>query len=165
MKKRQIHGGELFGIILLLCIAAEFINGLWVKSDNLRIHLLWSNEWISRLSICTGAVVLVIGCVAGYISHEAFNKAVSTNGDVRYVLKGGLFKLVRHPFYFSLILITSSLFLFLRSYILLAGLVIVTIILARDARKEEKHLLEIFGDEYLSYQQRTGMFLPKVFRR
>jgi len=39
---------------------------------------------------------------------------------------------------------------------MLAGLVIAIGILLNETRKEKKQRLEIFGDEYAAYQQKTG---------
>jgi protein-S-isoprenylcysteine O-methyltransferase Ste14 len=162
MNKRRLDAGELFGIILLLSIAIDLIACLWFKSDLLRINFLWSGGWISILLITIGAIMFVLGCIGGYISHEAFNTAVAPAGDIHHILDTGLFKLVRHPFYVSLILITLSFVLMLRSYMLLAGLVVIIVILVGDARKEEIKMLEKFGDEYKRYQQEIGMFFPRV---
>jgi hypothetical protein len=60
----------------------DLIVGLWVKSDMLRIPFLWVDGWIPVVSIAVGIVVLIVDCVAGYVSHEAFNQAVAPNGEM-----------------------------------------------------------------------------------
>jgi protein-S-isoprenylcysteine O-methyltransferase Ste14 len=101
----------------------------------------------------------------GYVSHEVFKQAVAESGEVKGIIKDGLFKLVRHPFYLSLILITLSLVLLFDSYVLLVGSAVVAVILVSEARKEERLLAEEFGEEYFSYQRETGMFFPKIVGR
>ncbi|HEY59816.1 MAG TPA: isoprenylcysteine carboxylmethyltransferase family protein [Anaerolineae bacterium] len=164
MNKRHIHGGKFFVIILFLCSALSFVFIIWIKANNLYIDILESNKWISIASTVTGSFLLIFGCILGYASHEVFNKTIAMNGKINHVMKSGLYKWVRHPFYLSLILITGSMILILKSYILLAGWIIITGILVSEARKEEKKLLSTFGAEYLNYQQKTGQFLPKFFK-
>jgi protein-S-isoprenylcysteine O-methyltransferase Ste14 len=164
MSKDKLHGGELFGIILFLSIGIDLVVGLWIRSDVLRISFLWMNVWASHVAVFVGIPVCITGCILGYITHKLFNQAVSSGGSVKYILTEGPYRHIRHPFYLSLIMISFSFFLILRSYILIVGLAIVTATLASDAREEEILLLETFKDEYLSYQRRTGIFFPKIFR-
>jgi protein-S-isoprenylcysteine O-methyltransferase Ste14 len=165
LKKSTIHEGALFGVILLVCIAVDLIVGLCLKSDILRISFLHEHPRIAGVSISVGVAMLVVGSIAGYASHEAFNRAAGPNGRVKYILKDGLFKYVRHPFYSSLVVITLSFVLTLRSYLPLIGCAALTALLAVEARKEEVELLALFGDEYLSYQRKTGMFLPRLLNQ
>ncbi len=165
MSRRQLHAGEIFGIVLLVSIAIDLIVGFGIKSNILRISPLHAGGWVSWSLIAAGVIAFVVGCVGSSMTHKAFNEAVSPNGEVKYILKSGLFRLVRHPFYLSLSLITLSFFLIFRSYILMAGLVVTAVILAGAARKEEKLLVETFGEEYLTYQRKTGMFFPKAWVR
>ena len=165
MKKRKIHAGEFIWIILLICVAADLVFVLLIKSDALRIALLRANKTISLVSISIGVFLLISGSIMGYVTHEEFNRAVSESGKVKYLIRDGFFKFVRHPFYLSLILLSFSLVLFFYSYILLAGWVLVTSTLVREARKEEILLIEEFGEEYVVYQSKTGMFFPKLVNR
>lgn len=164
MDKHKIHAGGVFGVILLVSIAVDLVFGVWVKSDIFKIAFLRASGVVLGASVCIGAVLFVLGGVIGYISHEAFNRAVEEDGRVKYIIREGSFRWVRHPFYLSLILIVLSFVLLLDSYVLLVGLIVVTIILVREAHREEAILVEEFGETYLSYQRKTGMFLPKRFR-
>jgi protein-S-isoprenylcysteine O-methyltransferase Ste14 len=162
MKKREIDAGSLFGIILLVGIGVDVVLSLWSGRGTSRIALLQANRAVSFVSVSVGAVLLIAGCIVGYVSHEAVNRAVSEDRQVGYIMKDGLYGVVRHPFYLSLILIILSLVGLLRSYALLLGWVVMTVLLVGEARREERELVEEFGEEYTDYQRRTGMFLPKV---
>jgi len=164
MDKHKIHTGGVFGVILLASIAVDLVFDLWIKSDIFKIAFLRANRVVLGASVCIGAVLFVLGGVIGYISHEAFNRAVEEGGRVKYIIREGPFRWVRHPFYLSLILIVLSFVLLLDSYVLLVGLIVVTIILVGEAHREEAILVKEFGERYLSYQRKTGMFLPKRFR-
>jgi protein-S-isoprenylcysteine O-methyltransferase Ste14 len=164
MDKHKIYAGGVFGVILLASIAVDLVIGVWIKSDIFKMAFLRANGAVLVTSVGVGAVLLVLGGVVGYISHEAFNRAVEEGGKVKHIIKEGPFRWVRHPFYLSLMLIVLSFVLLLYSYVLLVGLIVLTIILVGEAYREEAILVEAFGETYLRYQRKTGMFLPKRFR-
>lgn len=70
----------------------------------------------------------------------------------------GLYRYIRHPLYtFSMILLwltptmttnTAAFYLAISLYFIIGGY------------NEEKKLVNAFGDDYIAYQQKTGMFLP-----
>jgi protein-S-isoprenylcysteine O-methyltransferase Ste14 len=165
MPRRRLHGGELFGLILLLCLAIDLAASLWVKPDLLRIPWLWANPLVGAIAVGLGVATMAVGGALGYVSHRDFNKAVASTGEVKELLTTGPYKLVRHPFYLSLILVTLAFFLLLRSYALLAALLAVTVVLLADAQEEERALVDRLGEEYLRYQESAGMFLPRGRRR
>ncbi|MFN2298806.1 MAG: methyltransferase family protein [Anaerolineales bacterium] len=163
MKKQKIHGGDLSGIILLACVTVDRALHLIFRSDLLHMAFLHQTEWVSRLILSAGLLALTAGCAMGYLSHEAFRRAVSPDGKVQRLLREGLYRRVRHPFYLSLMLIGAAFVLLLQSGIVLLGLCAVAVILVRDALREEAHLQRIFGEEYRRYREATGMFLPGIF--
>jgi protein-S-isoprenylcysteine O-methyltransferase Ste14 len=157
--------GELVWVVLLLSLAADLLVAALLKSDVFRIGLLQSTPAASAGSLAIGAALLLVGCVLGYRSHEEFKRAISARGSIDHLINDGLYRHVRHPFYLSLIVISLSLAVLLRSSLLLAAWVVVAILLVVEARAEESGLVERFRQEYLDYQHRTGMFLPWLRRR
>lgn len=163
--KRGLHAGGLFGIILLASMAMHLVVSLWIKSDVFHIRFLDLSQIVSRISLCLGIIMLILGSVLGAIAHETFKRAIGRDGEIDRVIEDGPFELVRHPFYLSLVLICFALLLFFKSYILLAALLAVAFILVGEAQGEEAILTERFGEEYLSYKKTTGMFLPKMISK
>ncbi len=82
--------------------------------------------------------------------------------DERYELKkSGAFKYSRHPIYFF-----SILFLGLRptmSFFYLVFFICLTLYFIIGSIYEEKKLVELFGDEYVQYQQETPRLVPIKF--
>ena len=76
----------------------------------------------------------------------------------------GLYSRIRHPIYLGAIQLNFGLVLAFRSLWMLLPAVLLSLMLYFDARQEEKYLTEKFGEEYLKYKARTGMFLPKIGR-
>jgi len=75
----------------------------------------------------------------------------------------GPFRVVRHPIYTGLVLLTFASFLLVPN--LLTAIGVITNFLAGDvrARTEEKLLAGVFGDRYSTYMTRTKRFLPGVY--
>ena len=163
MMRRRIHVGELVWIIQLICIAIDLAFWVLFQSNALQISFLRVNPLISRVSIALGAILFASGGFVGYQSHAAFNRALSKSGQVQDLIKDGLYRFCRHPFYLSQIIICLSLIFLFRSYILLVGWLVVTGILVREAREEEVLLIEAFGEAYLAYQCETGFFFKRFF--
>lgn len=95
-------------------------------------------------------------------------RTLPSMGSGHYVLAGqrivdrGPYALVRHPVYLCAIVIWLALPVAYRSLVAFSVLAICVIpILFLYAREEEKLMVEHYGQEYLDYQRRVGMFLPR----
>lgn len=76
------------------------------------------------------------------------------------LVQDGIFSLIRHPLYGSLLLLASGLF-FKEPSLPGAGLVAAaTIFLLLTAKRDEAECLQRFGHEYQEYMRRTRMFIP-----
>ena len=78
------------------------------------------------------------------------------------LVTNGPYRWVRHPLYTlaALLGIASSLAAANWFFIVAGGLVF--LLLAIRTRKEEENLLARFGDDYRTYMQRTGRFVPRL---
>lgn len=74
----------------------------------------------------------------------------------------GPYRWVRHPFYSSVTLAVVANALAAANWFLFITGGLFFILIAIRTRKEEQLLLERFGEEYQSYMNTTGRFLPKV---
>ncbi|GDX83337.1 farnesyl cysteine carboxyl-methyltransferase [Deltaproteobacteria bacterium] len=75
----------------------------------------------------------------------------------------GPFRLIRHPIYTALVLLSIGSFFLVPNALTALG--IVTNFLAGDlrARAEERLLIEAFGERYRTYMARTKRWIPGVF--
>ncbi len=81
----------------------------------------------------------------------------------REVITGGAFRRIRHPRYAGLILSRIAfalVFASLTGWLLVLGWVMVV---RRRILLEESHLREVFGEEYITYQQHTARLLPRLY--
>ena len=73
----------------------------------------------------------------------------------------GPYRFVRHPFYVggALAILANSLTA-ANWFVGLSGAIATALLVTRTAR-EEKHLVQRFGDAYREYAERTGRFFPR----
>ena len=106
-----------------------------------------------------GLILLSLGTLSVFIARKELNKA-----DKSIFCSQGIFKLIRHPIYFSYCLFFLSFFLIFPSLftmILLFGI----IGYYKTASVEEIELINKFGDNYMDYIKSTGKFIPKLLRK
>ncbi|AJY38417.1 isoprenylcysteine carboxylmethyltransferase family protein [Burkholderia humptydooensis] len=113
-----------------------------------------------------GLLLCVIGMsFAGWARYwlgQYWAGAVALKEDHR-LIQGGPYAIVRHPIYTGVLAAALGTALMagdLRSFVLfavVAGCYLVKI------RREERWLLDAFGDEYTQYQARTAALIPKVY--
>lgn len=85
------------------------------------------------------------------------------SSKVGAIVTTGPFGLVRHPFYTSYILVWLTSSLLFRSPILWITLIYLITFYYLSARREERIILESDqGQNYRLYQNKVGMFLPRI---
>ena len=72
------------------------------------------------------------------------------------------FEIIRHPLYVSYILILAGLSFILPIYWLLIPTLFIIIGIYPTAKAEEETLIEQFGEEYIEYKRKVGVFFPKL---
>lgn len=78
------------------------------------------------------------------------------------LVTNGVYKIVRHPLYASIIWMIYAVGLLYKNYmVLILNTVIFIPFMTYRAKQEEKELDKIFN-EYKNYKNRVGMFLPKI---
>lgn len=97
-----------------------------------------------------------------YLGHNWGNNVVIYN-DHTFV-NNGVYKVVRHPLYASIIWMIYSVGVLFQNYlvIILNTFVFIPFMYYR-AKQEEKELVKVFK-EYKEYKKNTGMFFPKIFK-
>ena len=116
---------------------------------------------LSGLIVLLISTPLVLGCLAAAIFiHRGFPEEHSKASDFAQLRTTGPYGYVRHPFYSSLIGLNYFASL---SFLSLYGLVASTMLLPAWwylARREEKDLVQEWGQGYVEYRRTTPMFVP-----
>ncbi len=77
------------------------------------------------------------------------------------LVTSGIYSYTRHPIYLSLVLWAVAQPLLLQNVIAgLAGVVAVLLVWIVRVPREERMMLDKFGEEYIQYMSRTGRFIP-----
>lgn len=148
----EILPRALFGVMTVCLLLGQYLI-LWPPRLTDNILLLWFGIILS-----IGGFTLLM-CVAHHMRAKGGfrikNKILITDGPFRYI---------RHPMYVSgfIMIIGIGILFFSRSWFVI--LIAFTPIWYIECRIEEKYLIKLFGEKYLNYKRKTGMFLPRIKR-
>jgi len=146
-------GQALAFIIFMTVWIADIFFLQWTSPAN---HLL--PGWV-RLLIGAGILFL-----AGYLARSGLTIVFSEVRETPAVIRKGIFRFLRHPIYFSEVLIYSGSLVLGFSWAALVIAAGATSFLYFLSRYEEKLLLNRFGDEYRKYMNDVGMWIPRLRR-
>ncbi len=154
----------LFILLTLRPIALASIIGLLAYVIN-PARMAWSSvalplwlRWCGvGLGVLAAALLIVVFRTLGTnITDTVVTRARHT------LVTSGPYRWVRHPFYVAFALaMTANSVVTANWFLALTGFLAFGLIVIRT-RKEEEKLIEKFGDEYRSYMERTGRFIPRL---
>lgn len=150
---------RLAGLLLMLSTV------IYVVAPDLIAWAAWSMpaaiRWIA-------AVIGLPCCWLMYWTLSSLGKnltnTVVTRAEAQLVV-GGPYRWVRHPFYVTTALLIGSVSLISCSGLIAVGGTLVLTLLAVRTPREERKLIDKFGDEYVRYAERTGRFFPRFNTR
>jgi protein-S-isoprenylcysteine O-methyltransferase Ste14 len=145
------------GILLLLSLSL-----LWFLpfADRNRILTLGGEYWrfIGLALCCAGIIVRLLALKA---LGPYFSAYVTLQPDHRLV-RNGIYSLIRHPLYLSLLLLPTGMALVFRSALAFPIVILATIFVSDRIRTEEQLLSARFA-EFQDYRRRVWMLVPLVF--
>jgi len=156
----------IFGIIALvfivLIIAHAILLFIKVYPD---LSFIFSTSFdmpiqiIGLILICSSMVPAVWGCLSlGKLTADI------RLAEEHRVVKTGVYRWIRHPMYAALIFWCAGSLLFFKSLLFLILFALIPAAYV-EARRQEKLLIEAFGEEYERYRDVVGMFFPKFPKR
>ncbi|MDP7330574.1 MAG: isoprenylcysteine carboxylmethyltransferase family protein [Candidatus Marinimicrobia bacterium] len=106
-------------------------------------------------------ILLIMFLVEAVYLIVGSNRSLPVKKRGRTLITEGPFKYIRHPLYSGFIYsATGALALWKQSWALLISVLPIAFIWSWLVEKEERYLLELFGEKYKLYQSKTGQFLP-----
>jgi protein-S-isoprenylcysteine O-methyltransferase Ste14 len=118
--------------------------------------------WARIIGVATGIAALLWFIWV----HQSLGNNLSAKlriKDQQVLVIDGPYRWIRHPMYSAFYLLHIAVFFLTANWFIgvtwLAGL---TIIIFLRVKREEKMLLDRFGDQYVSYMERTGRFVPRI---
>ncbi|HWN95315.1 MAG TPA: isoprenylcysteine carboxylmethyltransferase family protein [Methylomirabilota bacterium] len=145
--------------------------GLWVAGQSLlmigviALGLLFRGQWHNRASIVVGAGLFVLGGMMGIAGVRALGgnrTAYPKPMEGATLVQHGIFGLVRHPLYSSVILVSFAWGLLWQSGPALGAAAVLTIFLNRKASREERWLREKYP-EYERYAAQVRRLIPGIY--
>jgi hypothetical protein len=109
-----------------------------------------------------GSVFFVVGiiiflfCAAQVYLGKLLKRGVATNG---------LYALIRHPQYLGLGLVALGLAIMWPRFLTLTLFAVMLFLYYLLAKDEEHRMISRFGESYITYMDRTGMFLPHFIEK
>ena len=140
-----------------------FIFYLILRSEIGRLVL--SSGSIKDLLMIVGTLMIISGCIINVKGR--FNLGKNWANQIKIyqeqsLVQAGMYKIVRHPLYASIILMFYGACLVYRNFVALLSVSLIFIpFMYYRARQEELLLTQRFP-QYEEYRQNTGMFFPKI---
>lgn len=114
-----------------------------------------------------GMILLLIGltlCLAG-IKELVKTRLGGIKGIPDKIITTGFYAVIRHPINLGFILVFCGWYIMWTGAYSMIFLPILVTAFVIVSFYEEKNLIKAFGDEYLEYKKRVGMFIPKPGKR
>jgi protein-S-isoprenylcysteine O-methyltransferase Ste14 len=107
-------------------------------------------------------VILVLVLIPSVYLSMSGHVVVAHSERPNAVVSTGAFRYVRHPLYLAAILFYLGLTVFTASLFSLFLLVIIFVVYNYIASYEERLLETKFGEDYVTYKNRTGKWVPRI---
>ena len=147
---RAVRSLSLVVFLVLYAINLPWLGMLWVPFPD------WL-RWMG-VGLATG------GCVVYAWSRATLGKEWSSRLQTREqhrLVTSGPYAWMRHPIYAALMGFLSGLALVTANWFFIAIFVLSAVDLILRIPKEERMMIEKFGEEYKAYMQRRGRFFPR----
>jgi protein-S-isoprenylcysteine O-methyltransferase Ste14 len=154
--------GYLFAAVLRLSELCLFIATLAYVISPASVQ--WASfplpMWFRWLGIVTGILCSfmmywTLSSLGKNLTDTVVTRAKAT------LITHGPYRWVRHPFYVTTALLMASVTVLAANWLIGAGSVLVLGLLAVRTPKEERMLIEKFGQQYRDYMAKTGRFFPR----
>jgi protein-S-isoprenylcysteine O-methyltransferase Ste14 len=147
---------RIFGLALWLSTLAYLINPRWMAWASLPLPawLRWS-----------GAALMALCVPLVYWVFSSLGKNVTQTVAIRRehsLVTSGPYRWVRHPLYTVAFLNFIGLSLLAADWFIPLALVLGIAVLVKRTGIEEDRLIQRFGEDYRSYMQTTGRFVPRL---
>ena len=118
-------------------------------------------------TVVPGALVYAAALWLFHRAHKDLGRNWSITLEIRdqhRLVSNGIYGLIRHPMYSSFWLMALGQALLLPNWVAgLAGLVGFGVLYFLRVDKEERMMLQTFGDEYRAYMARTKRIIPHLY--
>jgi len=122
---------------------------------------------IVKILDITGLILYIVGNIFIYVTRivlwNNFRLGAVAPGSEDKLVLGGAFKIVRHPMYFSVIVMSLGLALLLHSWLFMVFFVILLYTIIKMIPVEEDQLINAYGDDYINYKKKVKKLFPYIY--
>jgi protein-S-isoprenylcysteine O-methyltransferase Ste14 len=154
------EGGLLFFVIRLAGFSLWIICFLFPFFPQLFSRFAFSPTLLTQIP---GLLMAIISLPLGLWVFKSIGKNITDTVTTRTnheLVTTGIYKHIRHPLYTAGFLLFAGLGLLASNWLMLILTLIVVAALVIRTGKEEKKLMERFGNIYVIYSKNTGRFFP-----
>ena len=153
----EYRWGDAIQLILLFVFLA-----LWI-TDSFVIHFstFLKEQVPDFIRVPLATLVLVLAWI---LARRGMKAVFGTEREEAELIDTGVFRVVRHPIYAGAILFYLGAILITLSLLSAAFWLVILAAYTLIARYEERILTEAFGEKYIYYKRKSGMFFPKIFK-
>jgi protein-S-isoprenylcysteine O-methyltransferase Ste14 len=151
---------EMYGFPLTIYFLARFfgLDLAWTEGGNLWAQL-FGTPVAHMVAMVIGYVIVFAGATLVADGWRRVHRA-RREGEL---VTDGVYDLVRHPQYTGLFLIVfGEGVVHWPTIVSVAAFPVIVFAYALLALREERQMLETFGDDYRAYQRRVPMFIPRL---
>jgi protein-S-isoprenylcysteine O-methyltransferase Ste14 len=117
-------------------------------------------DWLRWSGVALGILSLPFLAWVHYTLDKYWDISLSLRKD-HVLVKSGSYRRIRHPMYTVHVVYFLAWVLVSAKLLLLINYLLTILLITLRIPKEERMLLERFGDEYRAYMKRTGRLLPR----
>ena len=148
-------------LLILMSIGLLFIPLIWLFTPFLNDFKIEFPVWLRIV----GITISIISLFYFRWIHKTLGANWSPTIEIRkghQLIKTGPFKRIRHPMYLQIWLWTISQVLIVSNLFAgFSGIIVWSILYFIRVPKEEKMMIDYFGDDYIEYMKQTGRVFPK----
>lgn len=132
----------------------------WLSFGPLRWRLFPDHSWIRQLGVALTVTGLLLCVWARLHLGTYWSDRVVLKVDHELV-QSGPYSHLRHPIYSGVLLAIAGTALVVGEWRGVVALLVMSVNYCVKARREERILARLFGEEFAIYQQRSGFLAPK----
>lgn len=161
-ERDDLTGEHAFGDGGQVLFALLFF-GVWIIDVYVLKYTTQLNDVVSPLIRRPVGIALL--CVAAYCAWSGLKIVFGEVRETPSVIRKGVFGKIRHPIYFSEVLLYFGLLLIDISLVAAVVWLGAAAFLYYLSRHEERLLLDRFGDDYQTYIREVGMWIPRIRKK
>ena len=119
---------------------------------------LWNSNLVNIAGLLAIAAGIIFFCVAAITMKNSWRVGIDKTTKSK-LITGGIYKYSRNPAFVGFYLMFIGLFFVYLDLITLIVMMLNIYAMNRLVIEEEKHLEEMFGEEYISYKSKTPRYL------